>query len=76
MKNRQVLNLRQIAQISIRGGVGRDSFAIQAQETKKENEVKEGAKRQLVLTISSNTMLHADSKEKAASCSFKFSNEF
>lgn len=76
MKNRQVLNLRQIAQISIRGGVGRDSFAIQVQETKKENEVKEGAKRQLVLTTPSNTMLHADSKEKAASCSFKFSNKF
>lgn len=65
-----------IAQISICGEGGRDSFAIQVQETKKENEVKGGAKRQLVLTTSSNAMLHADSREKAASCSFKFSNKF
>lgn len=75
MKNRQVLNLRQIAQMPICGERGRDNFAIQVQETR-ENEVKEGAKRQLVLTTFSNTMLHADSKEKAANCSFKLSNEF
>lgn len=60
---------------NLHGGGGRDRSAIQVEENQEENKVR-GAKRQLVLTTSSNTTLHPDSKGKAASCSFIFSHQF